>query len=297
MPELDGFTLLEQRRREPELTDIPVIVTSSLEGVEQVARCIELGAEDYLHKPVNPVLLKARVSASLERKRLRDAQKALIRRLAGGTLAADSGPPAASLGAQRLAAAVLGVRLAGPALSGAAPLADDTMDLLGSWHTLMQAAVTGQGGIVYLVAGDQLMAVFGPPVAAAADAPLAAVRAALDMLDMLESFNAEQASLGRAPLTIQVGIASGELIAGYFSTHSQTRFACVGATVDRALALQRLAVSCGRTVVIDAATRSAVADRVSTDALADDALSDDALAGDASAESLQQTGAFAVRSI
>jgi DNA-binding response OmpR family regulator len=62
------------------LRDVPVIVTSSLEGIDHVVRCVELGAEDYLHKPVNPVLLKARIGASLEKKRLRDQQKELLSR-------------------------------------------------------------------------------------------------------------------------------------------------------------------------------------------------------------------------
>ena len=74
MPEIDGFAVLEQLAADAELRDLPVIVTSSLEGVAHVARCIELGADDYLHKPVNPVLLKARVGSSLEKKRLRDQQ-------------------------------------------------------------------------------------------------------------------------------------------------------------------------------------------------------------------------------
>src|SRR6476659_646852 len=57
MPEMDGFQVLEQMTRDLQLRDIPVIVTSSLEGTDSVVRCIELGAEDYLPKPVNPVLL------------------------------------------------------------------------------------------------------------------------------------------------------------------------------------------------------------------------------------------------
>ncbi|MFO1296499.1 MAG: response regulator [Rubrivivax sp.] len=61
MPEMDGFALLEALRADERLREVPVIVTSSLEGVAQVVRCIELGADDYLHKPVNPTLLKARV--------------------------------------------------------------------------------------------------------------------------------------------------------------------------------------------------------------------------------------------
>ena len=53
MPEMDGFQVLEQLLRDTQLRDLPVIVTSSLEGIGNVARCIELGAEDYLAKPVN----------------------------------------------------------------------------------------------------------------------------------------------------------------------------------------------------------------------------------------------------
>ena len=67
MPEMNGFQVLEQLTADARLRDLPVIVTSSLEGLEDVVRCIELGAEDYLHKPINAVLLKARIGASLEK--------------------------------------------------------------------------------------------------------------------------------------------------------------------------------------------------------------------------------------
>jgi PleD family two-component response regulator len=82
MPELDGYGLLERIRGDLALRDLPVIVTSSLEGLDGIVRCIELGAEDYLAKPVNPTLPARALRASLEKKRLRDQQKALVRRLA-----------------------------------------------------------------------------------------------------------------------------------------------------------------------------------------------------------------------
>src|SRR5690348_13493388 len=89
MPEMDGFQVLDQVRADLALRDVPVVVTSSLEGLDNVVRCIELGAEDYLTKPVNPVLLRARIGASLEKKRLRDQQKALMRRFATAEVAED----------------------------------------------------------------------------------------------------------------------------------------------------------------------------------------------------------------
>ncbi len=75
MPRLDGFGVLEALKKDPLRRHLPVIVASGLDEIEAVVRCIELGAEDFLPKPVNSVLLRARVSASLERKRLRDLER------------------------------------------------------------------------------------------------------------------------------------------------------------------------------------------------------------------------------
>ena len=102
MPEMDGFEVLEQLKGDLQLRDLPVIVTSSLEGIDNVVRCIELGAEDYLTKPVNPVLLKARIGASLEKKRLRDQQKELVRRFATPEVAQDLQKSGFALGGKRV---------------------------------------------------------------------------------------------------------------------------------------------------------------------------------------------------
>src|SRR6476661_3583230 len=107
MPEMDGFQVLEQLAGDRQLRDLPVIVTSSLEGVENVVRCIELGAEDYLSKPVNPGLLKARIGTSLEKKRLRDQQKELMRRFATPEVAQDLQVSGFSLGGKLVHAAVM----------------------------------------------------------------------------------------------------------------------------------------------------------------------------------------------
>lgn len=75
MPKLDGFQVLERIKSDPARSEIPVIVISALNEVPGVVRCLEMGAEDYLFKPLDPVLLAARVHSSLERKRLRDLEK------------------------------------------------------------------------------------------------------------------------------------------------------------------------------------------------------------------------------
>jgi adenylate cyclase len=74
MPEVNGYEVLEKLKADPRTRDIPVLMISALSEIESVVRCIGLGAEDYLPKPFNPVLLRARIGASLEKKRLHDQE-------------------------------------------------------------------------------------------------------------------------------------------------------------------------------------------------------------------------------
>lgn len=79
MPGVDGYAVLTHMMEHTDLRNIPVIVISAVDELDAVVRCIELGAEDYLPKPFNSVLLRARLNASLRRKRLRDLEQAYLR--------------------------------------------------------------------------------------------------------------------------------------------------------------------------------------------------------------------------
>ncbi|MDX1437208.1 MAG: adenylate/guanylate cyclase domain-containing protein [Anaerolineales bacterium] len=81
MPEMNGYQVLECLKRDKRLRSVPVIVISAVDELDSVVRCIELGAEDYLTKPFNRVMLKARISAILEKKQLRDQEKEALRLL------------------------------------------------------------------------------------------------------------------------------------------------------------------------------------------------------------------------
>ena len=144
MPEMDGFQVLGELVKDLHLRDVPVIVTSSLEGLENVVRCIELGAEDYLTKPVNPVLLKARIGASLEKKRLRDQQKELVRRFATAEVAEDLQQTGFSLGGKRVRGSVLfaDIREFTPLAESQPP--EETIELLNTYYTLMFNAISAQ---------------------------------------------------------------------------------------------------------------------------------------------------------
>lgn len=81
MPEMDGYEVLEHMKKDHALRDVPVIVISAQDELESVVRGIELGADDYLPKTFEPVLLQARIGACLEKKRLRDKEQAYIREI------------------------------------------------------------------------------------------------------------------------------------------------------------------------------------------------------------------------
>ena len=266
MPEMNGFQVLEQLGRDLQLRDLPVIVTSSLEGLDNVVRCIELGAEDYLQKPVNPALLKARVGASLEKKRLRDQQKELVRRFATPEVAQDLQQSGFSLGGKRVRGTVMFSDIRGftPLAESQAP--EVTIELLNTYYTLMFNAISGHGGIVSEIAGDGLMAVFGAPLPLA-DHCDAAVQAALEMIEMIELFNAEQASAGKTPIRIGIGIASGEMVAGYTGTNERATYTCIGDTVNVASRLEEQTKTAERSILIDAATRSLLRSAVQVEEL------------------------------
>jgi signal transduction histidine kinase len=78
MPEMDGHEVLAAMKADTNLRDIPVIVISAVDEVESAVRCIEMGAEDYIPKPFNPVFLRARLNASLRRKKLRDLEQVYL---------------------------------------------------------------------------------------------------------------------------------------------------------------------------------------------------------------------------
>src|SRR6476661_4917970 len=253
MPEMDGFAVLEQLKADLQLRDVPVIVTSSLEGLDNVVRCIELGAEDYLPKPVNGVLLKARIGASLEKKRLRDQQKELVRRFATPEVAQDLQRSGFALGGKRIHASVLFADIRGFTPLAEAQPPEETIELLNTYYTLMFDAIGSHGGIVSQIAGDGLMAIFGAPVALPGHCD-AAVQAALEMIELVDLFSREQARAGKPGIRIGIGIASGDMVAGYTGTNQRATYTCIGDTVNLASRLEAHTKEARRPIIIDAVT-------------------------------------------
>ena len=266
MPEMDGFQVLAELKKDLQLRDLPVIVTSSLEGIDHVVRCIELGAEDYLPKPVNPVLLKARIGASLEKKRLRDQQKELLRRFATPEVAEDLEQSGFALGGRRVHATVMfcDIRNFTPLAESQPP--EETVDLLNNFYALMFDAISGHGGVVTLMAGDGLMAVFGAPLTIPEPGE-SAVRAAVEMIELIELFNRERDAMDKPVIRIGIGIASGEMVAGYTGTKARATYTCNGNTVNLAARIEGHTKVADRMILIDGATRAGLSERIDVESL------------------------------
>jgi class 3 adenylate cyclase len=261
MPEMDGYQVLKALAADPHLSDVPVVMMSSVEEVDSVARCIEMGAEDYLFKPVNGVLLRARVAASLEKKRLRDQQRELFRKFATAEVAEELLVTGFALGGKHVEATVMFSDIRSFTNIAESQPPAEKIDLLNSYYTLMFDAIGSQGGIVNQMLGDGLMALFGAPLPRA-DHRERAVRAGLEMLELVAGFDREQAAQGKSEIRIGVGIASGQVIAGYTGTERRVTYTCVGATVNLAAHLEAHTKILGQPILIDEHTRAGLSSAV-----------------------------------
>ena len=255
MPQVDGFDVLRAMKAAPLLRDLPVIVTSAVDEFDNVVKCIELGAEDYLTKPVNAVLLRARVMSSLEKKRLHDERRELISKFTTREVADDLLTSGFSLGGKAVDAAALFCDIRSFTSIAESQTPAETIELLNAYCTLMMDAIGSEGGIVNQMVGDGLMAIFGAPVPAP-DFRLRAVNAARQMVELVEMFSSEQEMLGKTPIKIGIGIASGHVIAGYTGTQQRATYTCVGDTVNLAARLESHTKEVGRPILIDEDTRN-----------------------------------------
>jgi adenylate cyclase len=265
MPVLDGYQVLAELKDEPHLRDIPVIMTSSLDELDSVVKCVEMGAEDYLTKPINPVLLNARINASLEKKRLRDQQRELISKFATREVAEDLLTSGFSLGGKHLDATAMFCDIRSFTTIAEAREPAETIELLNDYYTLMMDAIGGEGGIVNQIVGDGLMAIFGAPLPRE-DHRQAAVLAARQMIELIRLFNEEQAARNKVQIRIGIGIASGKVVAGYTGTHHRATYTCVGDTVNVAARLESHTKIVNRPILIDEHTRLGLDDGIVVEA-------------------------------
>ena len=250
MPEMDGFEVLAALLIDNNLREIPVIMTSASDEVDRVVKCIEMGAEDYLVKPLNRILLKARVNASLEKKRLRDEQRKLFHTFATPEVAEQLLREGFSLGGKYVTASVMFADIRSFTTISESQDPADTIEMLNGYFALMFDAITANHGTVNQMEGDGLMAIFGAPVRID-NHRIHAVNAALEMVEFLKIFNEQRAAQKKTAIQIGIGIATGSVIAGYTGTQHRATYTCVGDAVNVAARIEDHTKVAGRPILID----------------------------------------------
>jgi class 3 adenylate cyclase len=212
------------------------------------------------------VLLKARIGASLEKKRLRDQQKELVRRFATSEVAQDLQQSGFALQGRHVDATVMFCDIRGFTSIVESQPPEETIELLNTYYTLMFDAINGRGGVVNQMIGDGLMAIFGAPLPLERHAE-AAAHAALDMIELIDLLAVERKSTGRAPIRIGIGVGTGNLVAGYTGTQQRATYTCIGDTVNVAARLEQHTKAVARAILVDAATRAELGDAFAIEAL------------------------------
>jgi len=238
MPVMNGYEVLEEIRKDARLRHIPVIVISAVDEIESTVKCIKVGAEDYLSKPFNPVLLRARVEACLEKKRLRDQEQYHLRQIELEKKRADELlevilPSSIAEELKRTNevkprryenAVVLFADVVGFTEYCDQRAPDEVLNNLQKMVYAFEAVVSEHGLLKLKTIGDSFMAAAGL-LNDVADPVTDSVRCGLAMISSLESLQ-----LG---WDLRVGIHTGPLVAGVVG-HHQYLFDVWGDTVNTA---------------------------------------------------------------
>jgi adenylate cyclase len=267
MPKMNGFDVLRRLKATEHTSHVPVIVISALDELDTVVRCIESGAEDYLTKPFNPVLLRARINASLEKKRLRDREKKFIQDLEQERqrseslllnilpqIVVDRMRDGEKVIADRITdATILFCDLVGFTALSQELSADRTIEFLSRIFSAFDRLAVEHGVEKIKTIGDAYMAAAGVPEPQG-DHLVRIVTLAPRMLETVDAL-AKETGLN---LQARIGIHSGPIVAGVIGTHKFV-YDVWGDTVNTASRMESHSLA-GR-IQISAATRAALGDR------------------------------------
>ena len=253
MPVMDGFAVLRELQADPLLRSIPVIVISAVNDLESVVKGIQLGAEDYLPKPFEPTLLHARISASLEKKSLRDQHRKLLHTFASEAVAEQLMVNGFSLGGRKIEASIMFIDIRSFTTLSEKSDAAEIIELLNDYFAAIFEPISRHGGVVNQIIGDGLMALFGI-TNQNNNHQQDAVSAAMDVTETLKKFNKKQAANGKAEIKIGIGIASGVVVAGYAGTQHRATYTCVGDAVNLASRIESYTKEAGKPILFDAET-------------------------------------------
>ena len=264
MPGQSGADVLQELKRDPDLRHVPVLMISALDEMDMVIRCIELGAEDYLAKPFDAVLLRARVGACLEKKRLRDEQAKHARELAEWNQLLEqrvqdqvaqmerlsrlkrfftpqiadlivSGEAEDPLKTHRRDVVVVFVDLRGFTAFAETSEPEEVMTVLREYHAAVGRTIMEHEGTVERFAGDGIMIFFNDPVVVP-NAGERAVRMSVAVRDAVQALSRAWRRRGHE-LGVGIGIAQGFATIGAIGFEGRWDYGAIGTVANLAARL------------------------------------------------------------
>jgi adenylate cyclase len=283
MPNVNGYEVLETMKADDRLRHVPVVMISAVDEIDSIVRCIELGAEDYLPKPFNPTLLRARVGACLERKRLHDQVAAQAADLAAWNRSLEErvqqqlseiervsrlkrflSPQVAELilssgdervlESHRRAITVLFCDLRGFTAFSETTEPEEVMSVLREYHAVLGGLIHKHGGTVERFAGDAIMVLFNDPLPCS-DPNMRAVQMAVEMRDQVGALTSRWRKHGHE-LGFGIGIAHGYATLGRIGFEGRFDYGAVGTVVN--LAARLCADAKDGQILIDAKVQAAI---------------------------------------
>ena len=266
MPELDGIAVLERLKETPEGKHVPVIMISAVDETESVVRCIEAGADDYLAKPFNPVILRARINAGLMKKRLHDLERARVHDVFCRFLpdhvvddVLERTDDDLRLGGVSTVGTVMFTDLRGFTAFTEKRTPELVINALNRYFDETSDAILEHGGTLVAYRGDGFLAAFGAPIEVDdhADRALATAR---DMVDVrLPRFNEWLRSNGSGEdVRMGIGLNSGSFMSGNVGSFRRLEYTVHGDTVNTASRIEGLTKTLGGPILLSESTRAAL---------------------------------------
>ena len=266
MPVLNGIATLERLRTTPGAEFVPVIMISAVDEVDSVVRCIEIGADDYLTKPFNPTLLRARINAGLAKKRLHDLERARVHDVFSRFLPEHVVDDVLArtdddlrLGGVETVGTVMFTDLRGFTAFTEQRSPEVVIAALNRYFDETSDAILENGGTLVAYRGDGFLAVFGAPIEIEdhADRALATAREMVEL--RLPRFNGWLHENGFGDeIRMGVGLNSGSFMSGNVGSHRRLEYTVHGDTVNTASRIESMTKTVGGPILLAESTRRAL---------------------------------------
>ena len=264
MPGMSGYEVLERLKNDAWLRQIPVIMVSALNETESVIRCIQAGADDYLPKPINPTLLRARIRTGLEKKHTLDQErqnKVFIRRAFARFLSPAvvdelaSDPSKLSLGGERVEVTCLFTDLEGFTTLIESHEPARALPVLNRYLDGLCRITLEHGGTIDKIVGDALHAFFGAPVKQP-DHPNMALKCALALDAYAEAFRSEGEAEALELGVTRIGVHTGLAVVGNFGGDTFFDYTAHGDSVNTTARVESVNKHLGTRICVTETTAS-----------------------------------------